>query len=114
MTECDYCDTEELAYEFDTDRGRVARCLPCLAVERAQSGLKMPFERFVEFEYAEMSYQDTKGWLTVLGRLRQDRQILVRDETKHQAVSENVRHFLINTLGEDAYKKPGEIQEADA
>lgn len=44
MTECDYCGSEALAYDLQSDRGQVSRCIPCLAIERGQQQFSMPFE----------------------------------------------------------------------
>jgi hypothetical protein len=108
---CDYCGSDELAYELESDRGTVRRCLPCLAVERAQQKLSLDFETFVEADYAQSSYENARGWLNILGRLRQDRPILLRDEDDMRAVHEHIREFLTNIMGEDAYKKPSEVHD---
>ena len=126
MTECDYCGTDILAYEFQTDRGPVARCLSCLAIERAQSQVRMPFDAFMDTDASESavydtdeemlesrrsSYENCRSWLRILGRIRQDRQILQGEDD--DAIHEYAREFLINTLGSDAYATPSEIVESD-
>lgn len=111
---CDYCGTSELAYELRSDRGPVVRCLQCLAIERGQSGLQMPFEAFVDFEYAESSYESTRDWFRILARIRQDDPILKRDPDAIGTVGESTREFLTNVMGSDAHKKPSALTEQEA
>ena len=110
---CDYCDSTDLAYELRSDRGDVARCIPCLAVEQGQQQLGLPFEAFVDFDHAESSYEDARDWYRILARIRQDDPILKRDPDDFGTVGDGIRTFLTNIMGSAAHYSPSEIVEAD-
>jgi len=111
---CDYCDTTALVYELRSDKGVVNRCLPCLAIEQGQQGFQMPFEAFVDFEYAESSYESTRDWFRILARIRKDDPILKRDPDDYGTVGESTRTFLTNFMGADAHKKPSELTGSES
>jgi len=110
---CDYCDTDELVYELESDRGTVRRCLPCLAIERGQQQLSLPYDAFVDFDHAESSYESVRDWWRILARIRQDDPIIKRDPEAFGTVGEDTRTFLTNIMGSAAHYPPSEIIESD-
>lgn len=113
MPACDYCETEELAYELNSDRGQVVRCIPCLAIEQGQQKLSLPFEAFEDFDHKESSYNSARDWFRVLARIRQDDPIIKRDPDDIGTVNEDMRTFLTNIMGSAVHYPPSEIVEAD-
>ena len=109
---CGYCDSPELAYRLESDRGPVTRCIPCLAVERGQSQLRLPFDVFVDFDHAESSYDGARDWYRILARIRQDDPIIKRDPEDFGTVGDGIRTFLTNIMGSAAHYPPSEIIEA--
>jgi len=123
---CDYCDTDELVYEFHPGRGgTVYRCIECIAVERGQSELQMPFGRWLErdeiepmhedddfeaFDPREDNYLSARAWFTVLARLKDDEPIVKRDPEAIGMIHDGVRDFLINVMGKEAHKRPSELR----
>jgi hypothetical protein len=121
---CDYCGSKHLAYELDSGKGPVARCIPCLAIEQGQQQLKMPFEKFVDLEAdgivydsdedlretRENSYDTCRSWWKVLARWRQDDPLVKRDPSEFEPqLHEYTREFLTNIMGKDAHKSPSEL-----
>jgi len=126
QVECDYCGSTDLAYELESDRGMVARCIPCLAIEQGQQKINMPFDRFTDFdpgvvydskeevrEARKDSYEVCRSWWRVLARIRQDDPILKRDPDAIGTIHEHTREFLTNIMGSDAHKPPSEITGGD-
>lgn len=125
--ECDYCGSDELAYELKSDRGQVSRCIPCLAIEQGQQQLQMPFEKFVDFdpgivydseeevrESRRNSYEVCRSWWRVLARWRQDNPLVKRDPSEYEpTLHEWTREFLVNIMGSAAYYSPSEIIDSD-
>lgn len=113
VTTCDYCDSSDLAYGLESDRGTVARCIPCLAVEQGQQQLSLPYDAFEDSKYAESSYNSARDWFRILARIRQDDPILKRDPEDFGTVGESTRTFLTNIMGSAAHYPPSEIIDAD-
>ncbi|MFC6720948.1 hypothetical protein ACFQGT_00170 [Natrialbaceae archaeon GCM10025810] len=125
MPTCDYCDTEELAYDLESDRGTVTRCIPCLAIEQAQQQLSLPFEAFIDFDSVvydspeeakdarRRSYDTARDWMRILARIRTDEPILERDPDAMGTVNDGTRTFLTNIMGSAAHYRPSEIVDAD-
>ena len=129
--ECDYCGSEHLAYELDSDRGPVSRCIECLAIEQGQQQLNLPFDVWLDrdmvespdhpdapdiepFDPRELDYKSAKAWFQVLARLKDDDPLVKRDPDAHGTICEDTREFLINIMGADAHKHPSELKEAEA
>ncbi|WP_254810694.1 hypothetical protein [Natronosalvus amylolyticus] len=126
--ECDYCGTTDLAYELESGRGTVTRCIPCLAIEQGSQQLVKPFEKFVDndahegspvfddadhwFEHRKIAYTAARDWYAILGRIRQDKPILKRNPDL-ATVHEHRRTFLTNIMGSAAFYAPSEILEAN-
>lgn len=126
---CDYCDTTNLVYRLESDRGAVNRCIPCLAIEQGQQKFQMPFEVWLDrddieppdqdkfpdapdfdaFDPREHDYKTARAWFTVLARVRSDKPILKRDPEAIGTIFEDTREFLINFMGADAHKRPSEL-----
>lgn len=111
MTECGYCGNEELAYELQSDRGQVSRCIPCLAIEQGQQSVRMPLDSYdgLDDELLERSYESAQDWFRILARITSDDPILKRDPDDYGAVGESTRTFLTNIMGSDAHYPPSEI-----
>lgn len=123
--ECDYCGRTELAYELRSDRGIVHRCIPCLAVERGQHQLNIPFDEFIDntkhedspvFDTAEdwrdhrrLTYESAQDWYVVLARIINDDPIVKRDPDDYGTLHEHTRVFLTNIMGSEAHYPPSEV-----
>ena len=123
--QCGYCGRSELAYELESDRGVVERCIPCLAVEQGQQQFETPFEEFIDnskhetspvFDDAEhwrdhrrLSYESAKDWWTVLARIQDDDPLVKRDEDAIGTLNNHTREFLTNIMGSEAYHPPSEV-----
>jgi hypothetical protein len=106
---CSVCGADELAYELGSDRGTVARCLPCLAVERAQTDCGWEtFQRYDE-DLQQYMIETTNDWLRILARIRQDDPILKQDPDSIVTVGGDTREFLTNVMGSAAHYPPSEI-----
>lgn len=123
-TTCDYCGSEELAYELESHRGPVCRCIECLAIEQGQQQLEMPFDTWLErdeleapdvdpFDPRKHDYKTARAWFTVLARIKDDDPIVKRDPDAIGTIFEDTREFLINIMGEAAHYPPSEIIESD-
>lgn len=123
---CGYCGSEALAYELQSDRGQVTRCIPCLAIEQGQQRLRTPFEKFIDFDPGVVydseeevrdsrrnSYEVCRAWWTVLARIQQDEPILERDPEAIGAIHEYTREFLTNIMGAEAHQPPSEVAGAE-
>lgn len=121
-TACGYCGSTALAYELDSDKGPLKRCIPCLAIEQGSQKLTAPFDRFVDFtpghvydtedekrEAQKNQYESARSWFTILSRIQQDKPILKRDPEDFGTVHEWTRTFLTNIMGADAHKKPSAV-----
>lgn len=119
--QCGYCGATALAYQLESGKGPVVRCIPCLAIEQGSQKLGQPFEVFVDFspsvvydseeekrESQKNSYEVARSWYTVLGRIQQDEPIIKRDPDDFGTVHEWTREFLTNIMGADAHKRPSE------
>lgn len=130
VVQCDYCDAEHLAYELNSDRGRVTRCIECLAIEQGQQQFTLPFDAWLDrddvepvdhpdapdfdpFDPREHDYKTARAWFTVLARIKSDDPILKRDPEAIGTIAEDTRSFLTNIMGADAHKSPSEL-EAEA
>lgn len=130
MPECDYCGTSYLAYQMRTDRGPVCRCIGCLAIERGQQTLSLPFEAWLNrdeieppdhpdapdfdpFDPRESDYYAARSWFKVLARVKEDDPILKRDPDASGTIDEDTREFLTNVMGEEAFVRPSEIDGGD-
>jgi len=128
MTECDYCGSNHMAYELQSGKGPVNRCIPCLAIEQGQQKFSLPFDVWIDrdkteppegentpdfeaFDPRKHSYKTAQAWFRILARIRQDEPILKRDPDEIGTVFEDTREFLTNVMGKDAYKSPSELQE---
>jgi len=127
-SECGYCGSSELVYEMEEmTRGRVYRCVECLAIEQLQQRFTLPFDRWVDrddihppdgddtpdfesFDPAEHDYHIARAWATVLARLKDDDPIVERDPDAIGTIYEDVRESLINLMGADAHKRPSELR----
>lgn len=124
--ECDYCGSTELAYELESGRGPVCRCIECLAIEQGQQKLNMPFDVWIDrdiveppehpdapdmepYDPRELGYKTAKAWFQVLARLKDDDPLVKRDPDTHGTISEDTREFLINIMGKDAHKRPSDL-----
>lgn len=129
--QCDYCDTDELVYELESDRGLKHRCIECLAIEQIQQQLSMPFDVWVNrddieptdhpddpleepFDPTEHAYKTAQAWARVLARLKDDDPIVKRDPDAISTIFEDTREFLINVMGSDAHKPPSELRSQEA
>ncbi|MWG36204.1 hypothetical protein [Halomarina oriensis] len=119
---CSYCDSTALAYELNSDRGPVGRCIPCLAIERGQSGLRQPAESFLDpepsvvydtqekwDEHREQTYTRTRDWYRILARIQQDDPLLKRNPEDIGTVHDSIRTFLTNIMGEEAHYPPSDV-----
>lgn len=126
---CDYCDTTDLVYRLESDRGTLNRCIECLAIEQGQRQFDLPFERWLDrddveppdqetfpdapdfepFDPREHDYKTARAWFTVLARLKDDDPILERDPHAAGTIFEDTREFLRNVMGADAHKPPSEL-----
>ena len=126
---CDYCDTDELVYRLESDRGPVNRCIECLAIEQIQQKVNLPFDVWVDrddieppdqekfpaapdfepFDPREHDYKTIQSWARVLARLKDDDPIVKRDPEAIGTVFEDTRTFLTNFMGADAHKRPSEL-----
>lgn len=123
---CGYCDSPDLAYELESGKGPVVRCIPCLAIEQGQQSFSLPFEAWLDrdmteppegddapdfdaFDPREMDYNSARAWFQVLARVQQDDPILKRDPDDFGTIREETREFLINFMGADAHKSPSEL-----
>lgn len=128
--ECGYCGTADLAYELESDRGPLRRCIECLAIEQGQQQLNLPFEVWLDrdeieppdhpdapdidpFDPRELDYKSAKAWFRVLARLKDDDPIVKRDPDAHGTIFEDTREFLVNVMGEDAHKRPSELGQTE-
>jgi len=128
VVQCDYCGTEDLAYELPSGKGPVSRCIPCLAIEQGSEQFSKPFEKFIDNtkhedsvvfddrehwdDHRRLQYEAAREWYVVLGRIRQDKPILKRDDEAFGVLSEARREFLTNIMGAAAFYSPSEIIEA--
>jgi hypothetical protein len=125
---CDYCDTADLVYVLESDRGRKRRCIECLAIEQIQQQLSLPFDVWVDrddieptdhpddpldepFDPTEHDYKTARAWASVLARLKDDDPIVKRDPEAISTIFEDTRTFLTNVMGSDAYKRPSELRK---
>jgi hypothetical protein len=128
---CGYCESSALVYDFDSDRGRVSRCIECLAIEQLQQNLSLPFERWLDrdmieppdqeqfpdapdfepFDPTKHDYRAAQAWARILARLKDDDPILMRDPEAPGTVFEDTRTFLTNVMGSDVHKRPSELRE---
>ncbi|WP_435065926.1 hypothetical protein [Halobaculum sp. EA56] len=125
---CGYCDTDELVYELESDRGPVRRCIECLAIEQGQQQLSLPFDVWIDrddieppeaddapdfepFDPVRSDYETARAWFSVLARLKDDDPIVKRDPDTHGTIAESTREFLANVMGEDAHKRPSELRQ---
>jgi hypothetical protein len=110
-----------MAYELESRKGPVNRCIPCLAIEQGQQKFSLPYESWLSrdeledmdgetFDPRKHDYKTAQAWFRILARIREDEPILLRNEDKISAVFEDTRTFLINIMGEDAYKSPSELK----
>jgi len=124
--ECSYCGRSELAYQLESDRGPVVRCIPCLAIERGQRQFSLPFDAWLDrddvepmgvegepdfepFDAREHDYQTARAWFQVLARINDDKPLVKRDPDAIGTIFEDTREFLVNIMGADAHKKPSEL-----
>lgn len=124
--ECSYCGRSELAYQLESDRGPVVRCIPCLAIERGQQAFGMPFDVWLDrdmiepmdvdeapdfepYDPREMTYYSARSWFKVLARINDDEPLVKRDPDAPGTIYEDTREFLTNIMGADAHKKPSEL-----
>jgi len=128
---CDYCDSEELVYTLQPERGaEVNRCIECLAIEQGQQKVKLPFGTWLDrgtvespdaddapdfeaFDPREHDYKTIQAWFRVLARLKDDDPIVERDPDAIGTIFEDTREFLINVMGEDAHKRPSELRSSE-
>jgi len=127
MPKCSYCGTTDLVYELHPNGGTAYRCIECLAIERGQDKVRMPFEVWLErddieppagedtpdfepFDPRKDDYECVRAWFRILGRLKEDKPIIQRDPDAIGAVCETVREFLTNVMGADAHKRPSELR----
>ena len=126
---CDLCDTDELVYRLESDRGSVNRCIECLAIEQLQQQVNLPFEVWIDrdeieppdqdkfpdapefdpFDPREHSYETVRSWARVLARLKDDDPIVKRDPDAIGTIFEDTRTFLTNFMGSDAYQRPSDL-----
>lgn len=128
MTECDYCGSSHMAYELNSDRGQVNRCITCLAIEQGQQKFSLPFEVWIDrdevkppehddapdfepFDPRKLDYNVAQAWFRILARIREDDPILKKDEDAIGTVADETREFVTNIMGKDAYKRPSELKE---
>lgn len=129
---CDYCDSPELAYEMEEmTRGKVCRCIECLAIEQIQQQFTLPFDTWLDrddieppdhpdapdfepFDPREHDYYTARAWATVLARLKDDDPIVKRDPEAIGTIFEDTRESLINIMGSDAHKRPSELRNVQA
>lgn len=126
--QCNYCDGTDLVYELESDRGRVNRCIECLAIEQGQQKFSLPFDVWLDrdeiepmgvegepdfepFDPRKQDYETVRAWFQVLARLKDDDPLVKRDPDAIGTISENTREFLTNIMGEDAHKPPSEVQD---
>ena len=126
---CGYCGATDLAYELESDRGPLRRCIRCLAVEQGGNALTSPFEEFIKNDKWQDSpiwdtreewddhrrhfYEAARDWYRILGRIIQDDPIIKRDPDDFGTVKESIRTFLTNIMGADAHYPPSEIVDGD-
>jgi len=128
MPECDYCGSDELAYELSSDKGPVIRCIECLAIEQIQQQVSLPFDAWIDqddiepidnpddpleesFDPRWHDYKTVRAWSRILARLKDDSPILERDPDAPGAVFEDTREFVTNIMGSDAHKSPSELRD---
>jgi len=126
--ECCYCGRSELAYEMRSDRGTVARCIPCLAIEQGQQKLSLPFDAWLDrddiepmesgpdfepFDPREHDYKQAQAWFRVLARINEDEPVVKRDPDAMGTIFEDTREFLINIMGSEAHEPPSEVAGSD-
>jgi len=125
---CGYCGSENLAYELESGKGTVVRCIPCLAIEQGQQKIRMPFDRFVDLEAdgivydsdeelrerRQDNYEICRSWWVVLARIQQDDPIVIKDPGEFDTtLHEHTREFLTNIMGLDAHSPPSDVAESD-
>jgi len=127
MSDCDYCGDSELAYELESDKGPVNRCIECLAIEQIQQKLSLPFGAWVDrddveppqhpdapdfepFDPTEHDYKAARSWAKILARIKEDDPILIRDPDAIGTVFEDTREFVTNIMGSDAHKSPSKLR----
>lgn len=108
---CDYCERGELAYEMHSDRGKVVRCIPCLAIEQAQQKLRTPLDSYddLDDDLLQSGYQGARDWLTILARIQDDDPLIKRDPDAIGTVSDRLRESLTNLMGSEAHYPPSEV-----
>lgn len=113
IVRCDYCDSDELAYELQSGRGPVVRCIECLAIERGQP--RITWEGFQDYpeHLQKHTFQKASDWFTILARLKDDEPIIKRDPDAMATVSDGTRAFLQNVMGSAAHYSRSEIIESD-
>lgn len=128
---CDYCETDELVYELNSDRGIKRRCIECLAIEQIQRKFSLPFEVWIDrddieptdhpddpleeaFDPREHDYETARAWAQILARLQEDDPIIKRDPDAIGTVFADTREFLTNVMSAEAHKSPSEIVEGPA
>lgn len=131
MVECGYCGSSELAYELESDRGVMNRCIRCLAIEQGQQKLSLPFDVWVDrddieppegddtpdfeaFDPTRSDYETARAWFKILARIVQDDPIIKRDPDDIGTVCDDTREFVTNIMGADAHKRPSELRENSA
>jgi hypothetical protein len=124
--ECNYCGRSELAYRLESGRGTVVRCIPCLAIERGQQALGMPFDEWLDrdiiepmdidsepafepYDPREMAYYSVRSWFKILARINDDEPLVKRDPSAPGTIHEDTREFLINIMGSEAHKVPSKL-----
>jgi len=125
--QCGYCDTDELVYRLESDRGTVYRCIECLAIEQIQQQFSLPFDVWLDrddiepmgvegepdfepFDPRKHDYNTAKAWSRVLARLKDDDPIVKRDPSAIGTIFEDTREFLTKIMGDDAHKRPSELR----
>lgn len=111
---CDYCGSEELAYELRSDRGIKSRCIPCLAIEQGQGKLRLPLDSYddLDDDLLQSGYEGARDWFRVLARWRQDDPLVKRDPSDPgPTLAESTRTFLSNIMGSAAHYPPSEVVE---
>lgn len=128
VLQCNYCDGTDLVYELESDRGRVTRCIECLAIELGQQKFSLPFEVWLDrdevkppeaddapdfdpFDPREHDYETARAWFTVLARIKDDEPLVKRDPDAIGTIAEDTREFLTNIMGADAHKPPSEVRD---
>lgn len=113
--QCEYCDGTALVYELRSDRGPVARCIPCLAVEQGQEAISRPPAVYdsAEDDRLQRDRKKARDWYRVLARIADDRPVVAREPDSIDALRDGTRSFLTNIMGDDAHRPPSELVDGD-